>query len=424
MNRIVLIGNGFDLAHGLKTRYNDFIAWYWEHVREAFKRDGSREFNDDLCQLKRLDSSYESCRVMQKWHTANGIDIYNVLKGSDSHEFFDRELKPFFEHICDMAVENWVDIENEYYHYLLYGVKNPRRPERSAKELNDQMDAIKGYLAMYLKICLQENSYSSIPGIMNLIYSPIKEDEISVLNRKNFREDIANQILDEDTKRRLQSRLKKYQYKDIDADYLKDFLSKATIERDKDTPYIKMPDDWNKKDYPSTLYLPDHVLLLSFNYTDTVNLYQRKDISETIKIHGSIDDPESMIFGFGDELDDSYQILEKQENTAYMDNVKSIRYSEAGNYRKLLRFIESEPYQVLILGHSCGNSDRTLLSTIFEHENCISIKPFYYKPKQGADGFRALSQNICRNFRDKKAFRDKLVDKTLCEPHPQCPDKI
>ena len=30
MNRLVLIGNGFDLAHGLKTSYKDFIDWYWE----------------------------------------------------------------------------------------------------------------------------------------------------------------------------------------------------------------------------------------------------------------------------------------------------------------------------------------------------------------------------------------------------------
>ena len=29
MNRIVLIGNGFDLAHGLKTSYKNFIDWYW-----------------------------------------------------------------------------------------------------------------------------------------------------------------------------------------------------------------------------------------------------------------------------------------------------------------------------------------------------------------------------------------------------------
>ena len=32
MNRLVLIGNGFDLAHGLKTRYEDFINWYNTNV--------------------------------------------------------------------------------------------------------------------------------------------------------------------------------------------------------------------------------------------------------------------------------------------------------------------------------------------------------------------------------------------------------
>lgn len=26
--KLVLIGNGFDLAHGLLTRYDDFIRWY------------------------------------------------------------------------------------------------------------------------------------------------------------------------------------------------------------------------------------------------------------------------------------------------------------------------------------------------------------------------------------------------------------
>lgn len=30
MNRLVIIGNGFDMAHGLKTSYMDFINWYWD----------------------------------------------------------------------------------------------------------------------------------------------------------------------------------------------------------------------------------------------------------------------------------------------------------------------------------------------------------------------------------------------------------
>ena len=41
MNRIIIAGNGFDLAHDLKTKYEDFINWYWENtlkkLQECFK---------------------------------------------------------------------------------------------------------------------------------------------------------------------------------------------------------------------------------------------------------------------------------------------------------------------------------------------------------------------------------------------------
>lgn len=37
MNRLVIVGNGFDLAHGLPTGYCDFIDWYWSGVFKDFK---------------------------------------------------------------------------------------------------------------------------------------------------------------------------------------------------------------------------------------------------------------------------------------------------------------------------------------------------------------------------------------------------
>ena len=89
---------------------------------------------------------------------------------------------------------------------------------------------------------------------------------------------------------------------------------------------------------------------------------------------------------------------------------------EAPNYRKVLSFIESEPFQVLIMGHSCGNSDRTLLNTIFEHKNCVSIKPYYYQKEDGTDNYIEIVQNISRNFTDMKLMRDRVVNKTQCEP--------
>ena len=92
---------------------------------------------------------------------------------------------------------------------------------------------------------------------------------------------------------------------------------------------------------------------------------------------------------------------------------------ETNNYRNMLAFIESAPYQIYIMGHSCGNSDRTLLNTLFEHQNCVSIKPFYYKKEDGTDNYFDIIQNINRNFTDMKLMRDRVVNKTLCVPLPQ-----
>ena len=89
---------------------------------------------------------------------------------------------------------------------------------------------------------------------------------------------------------------------------------------------------------------------------------------------------------------------------------------EAPNYRVLLSFLDSGPYQVIIMGHSCGNSDRTLLNTIFEHENCVSIKLYYYQKEDGVDDYLEKVQNISRNFNDMKLMRARVVNKTQCEP--------
>ena len=165
--------------------------------------------------------------------------------------------------------------------------------------------------------------------------------------------------------------------------------------------------------------LPDHVLLLNFNYTYTADTYESYTRGSTIHIHGEINEPKSVIFGYGDELDKNFQQLQNLNENECLRNIKSIRYLESDNYRNVLRFLESAPFQVFIMGHSCGNSDRTLLNTVFEHKNCISIKPYYYQKDNGSDNYLDIIQNISRNFTNMKLMRDRVVNKTYCEPLPQ-----
>ena len=172
-------------------------------------------------------------------------------------------------------------------------------------------------------------------------------------------------------------------------------------------------------------YSPQKTVLLDFNYTSTTTEYEVPSKKIVLHIHGSLDNTNSMIFGYGDEMDKDFQDLVDRNENELLKNTKSIKYLEDNNYKKLMNFIGGLPYQVFIMGHSCGNSDRTLLHTIFEHENCISIKPFYHKKSKnnGDDDYSNIIQNIYRNFKDKTLFRDRVVDKPKCVPMPQVEKK-
>jgi len=174
---------------------------------------------------------------------------------------------------------------------------------------------------------------------------------------------------------------------------------------------------------------PKQTLFLNFNYTFNDLIYQNPDEFESsryeqmtqtefIHIHGSLNknDKNPIIFGFGDEIDEDYHSIEKLNDNRYLENIKSIKYLETDNYKKLLEFLNNENFQIFIFGHSCGISDRTLLNTIFEHKNCVSIKPFYHQKNEKEDNYSDLVRNISRNFNDKIEMRNKVVNKEYCEP--------
>ncbi|MFV0313030.1 MAG: AbiH family protein [Dysgonomonas sp.] len=169
---------------------------------------------------------------------------------------------------------------------------------------------------------------------------------------------------------------------------------------------------------PIPIRRPNNILFFNFNYTTIPNQYIIKDSDvNSIHIHGELNNPKNpIIFGYGDELAEDYKQIENLNDNEYLKNVKSIRYLDTDNYRRILSFIESESYQIFIMGHSCGNSDRTLLNTLFEHKNCVSIKPFYHLREDSTDNYNEIVQNISRNFTNKAAMRERVVNKTYCEP--------
>lgn len=135
-----------------------------------------------------------------------------------------------------------------------------------------------------------------------------------------------------------------------------------------------------------------------------------------IHIHGELNNMKNpIIFGYGDERDETYNLLEKANIPEVFTHIKSFEYFKTDNYSRLLAFLES-PYDVYIMGHSCGLSDRTLLSTVFEHENCRYIKIFYHG---NAENYRKTTYEISRHFTDKALMRKRVLPITKCKPMPQ-----
>ena len=379
MNRLVIIGNGFDIAHGLKTSYMDFINWYWEKRLNALLTEQTPISEDCLCKLEIKNTKdcaswsnfffFNSYRdlITREWKFPPS-DIINGIK--ENTDDFSVMCSRFFETILQsIETRGWVDIENDYYQLLKRSTESTDCGY-TVKELNDQLAYLQEKLVEYLRTI-------DVPVTIEMINSAIREN-----------------ICIEDLSIEGKALAKTMGVIVYDTNAFDD-------NRYMDESFSGMP--------------PERTMLLCFNYTGTVKEYEQYGGLILNYIHGELEHPEHIIFGYGDELDKDYQdILEKQDNEL-LKNVKSVKYLETRNYHKMLDFLMAAPFQVLIMGHSCGNSDRTLLNTVFEHENCVSIKPFYHKWEDGSDNYLELVQNISRNFTNMKFFRDRVVNKEQCK---------
>lgn len=396
MNRLIIIGNGFDLAHGLKTSYNDFISWYLE------KKIGSKF---DSVNFTKMNSHNDIlCEIATRIGGSQIIKHRNLLDriiNNGSLLLKVKYISPLLLNIAN-SIENkkWVDIEYIYYNLLKTSI--------GVADTNNCLSYITDLLKEYLE-SIQDTTISLDynDAVMNVLYGNIKKSDFT--GREQFFQNHIIQMEGFDYSHKHHCIGRRIDLSNTH----NSIISKL---KSKDFSYADITGDPVLLDLLSS---PNEVLLLSFNYTKTINIYRTEyTYNQLISIHGSLENRGSMIFGYGDEYDDSYKMLLDKNDNKYLEFIKSVRYLETDNYNQLLSFINSDAFQTYIIGHSCGISDKTLLRTIFDNPNCVSIKPFYYKSGNN-DNYRDIVQNLCRIFSDPKRMREIVVDKTKCEPFPQ-----
>lgn len=406
MNRLVIIGNGFDLAHNLPTSYGHFIDDFWRFLKENCSNENIKKlvFVDDnylgIFDFEDVNNFSDFKKSVRQYSDEYGkINIEDSTKGficfesQNSRKPIFKFENDFFRIINEKRLEKWVDIEDLYYKILKDKLNGNRvfSYYKSVAELNDEFEQVKNLLERYLieKVeqkysfdCNENESHHLMP-----IYNFLKP--ISLLSNEH-------------------NVLKEF-YGLEDVDEIKKHFEKEHREE-----------------------LVNKLFFLNFNYTPTIEIYSNllnKDDRIEVKlnyIHGELGNKtlNKLNFGFGDEMDDDYKLIENLDDNEYLKNFKSFQYLQNSNYSSLLSYVNSDKFQVIIIGHSCGLSDRTLLNTIFEHEHCRSIKVFYHQEEDEngdikGDNYTDLVQNISRHFTDKKLMRSKLVNKELCKPLPQ-----
>lgn len=410
MNRVIIVGNGFDLAHNLKTKYEDFIKWYWLKILKNLQRCITYTFENELCLIKLGYSGHCICDLFQRPLLPSEISSYILSLKSRYDVVKEVNVSPLLKCISQsIETKGWIDIEADYYAMLVECKGKKDELER----LNKDFAVIQGLLVEYLTE-IEDKEISKkmlVKKVREKMLSPFSAKEISIESKDKWFAFLESRFKGDDFINRIKSYVSSNVTRKVSK--VREFLS-AYREQIRYLGIESVVDI-----LPDMLY-PDRIMLLNFNYTKTADLYLPKSSGFICNhIHGNLSIPKTVIFGYGDESDDEYKRLQKINDNEYLRHIKTNRYLETPNYRDLLSFIDSAPFQVCIMGHSCGLSDRTLLNTLFEHKNCVSIKPYYYINEQGKDNYLDIVQNISRNFTNPQLMRDRVVNKTYCEELPQ-----
>lgn len=357
--KIVIIGNGFDLANDLKTSYKDFINWiYYKTFQEVyFKFKNDRfEFQKTLTynffQIT-INNFSSFCSSYNKIVDCNS-EVFEIIKTIDSYDSLE---------ICKSQILT---------HIKKYGLK---------QNINN--------LGSLFKI-----------EIKNIILNEILETYNTTKNWSDIEYTYLKLLL-------------KVEAKKLNEDFNK--IKKSLIEylKTESKKEIKIRDDYRR--FFNTVNNDD--LILNFNYTNTFDTYLKSIKCNIINIHGTLNDKlEDVIFGYGNYNFEQYEMIEESNDNEKLEFFKIFQYLNNKAYSELMEYITEEDYEIVIIGHSCGLSDKSLLKKVFENELCKKITLFYHQwqnneTKNIEDNFKELTKNISRYFSDKSRMLDIVENK-------------
>lgn len=376
MNDIIILGNGFDLAHGLATGYKDYVKemiidssrllnpvpiyptspFRLRNIPIRFTYEGrpvgpylfEQKQNDELAALYLQVARHNKCRLS---------------------DFIQRIIE-------DFGNKGWVDLEDAYFSFLPKITLQGKYDRKDVETLNEEMKRLGESLCKYLATLERPAPSEDVRTLFEQIKRGQIERAWEQARNYNFARIAGTRVY---------------------AEQMEERLSGITV--------------------------------LTFNYTDTCEVLYKdvltikvKDVSNCslvgelkdgipptfIHIHGSLKE-EDIVLGYGDETTDKFRELEDANDNELTKYFKSFYYMQNPRYRQFFEVLERGPFRLHLMGHSCGLSDRVLLSSIFNHPNLEDVRIYYHDRGKDDNDYFQLCQNISRHFHDKHAMRLKIL---------------
>lgn len=382
---ILLIGNGFDLEHGLPTSYTDFLIFckkaklIYTYTLEATAQD----FCDNVLSCWEVNSFVKQCMIdafnsrllHEELISTSEFDTGIRTSNKELDELYSYTKNniwlKYFWNLDQHFGKNWIDFELEISRVI------------------KAFDAAKNEIVCGRNVANVANTHSNVLNAIskhsNISLSKIFYDTATI---EWFVEFLNSELLE--LIRCLEI-------------YLAGFVSKIPIQRKSD-------------DIESIC--PDHIL--SFNYTSTYErVYGLDQNIEYDYIHGKADIDRNtfscnMVLGIDEYLDDPqratdleflpfkkyYQRIYKSTGNRYLDWVDKIKYEYAEYLRKVnvaysgtpdpiqsfprqkryysLSSISCPQHTLYIFGHSLDVTDKDVLKLLICNDN-IQTKIFYYR---------------------------------------------
>lgn len=340
--KILLIGNGFDLAHGLPTSYSYFLDFCDKIKKTLFFLESSNddEWKKDIILNWDIDNSIKSKLYEWDKNTNNNLnklfsEIYDNIKDNIWINYFLKKR--------NQLGKNWIDFESEISN-VVQAFECVRNCTESGKSI--PRSGIEG-----IKVEEVETFIDIFEGNGSKMFA-INYKTLGIFNKyvKKMTVDLDRLI------RALEI-------------YISEFINKIEVLQKNDD--IK---DIN----------PDCVL--SFNYSNTYErIYGQSNKIEYDYIHGKADITNNvntcnLVLGIDEYLEERdrdnkleflsfkkfYQRIFKSTDSSYMEWVDEIRQNLVC------------PYELYIFGHSLDKTDKDILKLLICNDN-VQTKIYYHR---------------------------------------------